>query len=149
MTNKPFWQAITMEKMSDSQWESLCDGCGKCCLNKVIDDETEELFFTNVACSQLNETTCQCNNYSQRFQLVSDCFKVTLANRDSFAWLPASCAYRLIDEGKDLPSWHPLLTGSRDDMHRHGQSIRGKVISEKAAGDLEDHIVTWPLNFKE
>lgn len=148
MSEKQFWQTKTMEQMTDHDWESLCDGCGKCCLNKVIDDETDELFFTNVACSQLNTQSCQCKNYARRFKLVPDCFKVTLENRESFGWLPASCAYRLIDEGKELPSWHPLLVGSSKEMHRLGQSIRGKVISEKAAGDLEDHVVYWPLHFE-
>jgi uncharacterized cysteine cluster protein YcgN (CxxCxxCC family) len=148
MSDLQFWQTKTMEQMSDSQWESLCDGCGKCCLNKVIDDETDELFFTNVACSQLDTKSCQCKDYANRFKLVPDCFKVTLDNRESFSWLPASCAYRLLDEGKQLPGWHPLLVGSHKEMHRLGQSIQGKVISEEAAGDLEDHVVTWPLHFK-
>lgn len=147
MSDDQFWKSKTMEQMTEQEWESLCDGCGKCCLNKVIDDETDELFFTNVACSQLNTKSCQCKNYSKRFKLVPDCFKVTIENRESFGWLPASCAYRLIDEGKALPSWHPLLVGSAKEMHRLGQSIRGKVISEKAAGDLEDHVVSWPLHF--
>ena len=124
-------------------------GCGKCCLNKVIDDESDELYFTNVACQLLDENSCQCSNYTQRFKHVPDCFKVTLANRESFAWLPTSCAYRLLDEGKELPSWHPLITGNRDKMHKLGQSVRGKVISEQAAGDLEDHIVYWPLKFEQ
>lgn len=144
-----FWQNKTLEELSDSEWESLCDGCGKCCLNKIIDDETDELFFTNVACSQLNTKTCSCQNYANRFKLVPDCFKVTLENRDSFGWLPASCAYRLLDEGKPLPSWHPLLTGSKAAMHKADQSVRHKVISEKEAGDLEDHVVYWPLKWVE
>ena len=146
MKAEPFWHSKPMDQFTDPEWESLCDGCGKCCLNKVIDDETEELFFTNVACTLLNTETCQCSNYPQRFKLVSDCFKVTLEHRESFGWLPASCAYRLIDEGKELPSWHPLLVGSSEQMHHLGQSVRGKVISEDVAGDLEDHVVTWPLH---
>ena len=149
MSTEQFWQHKKLEEMTDAEWESLCDGCGKCCLNKIIDDDTEELFFTNVACSQLNTKTCGCNNYEKRFKLVPDCFKVTLKNRDSFGWLPASCAYRLLDEGKALPSWHPLLTGSKSAMHKAGQSVRNKVISESQAGDLEDHVVYWPLKFVE
>lgn len=144
---QPFWKTKSLAQMSEQEWESLCDGCAKCCLNKVIDDETDELFFTNVACELLNTKSCQCSNYPNRFKLVPDCFKVTLANRDSFSWLPASCAYRLLDEDKDLPSWHPLITGSQKEMHALGQSVRGKVISEKDAGDLEDHVVYWPLTF--
>lgn len=148
MSEQPFWKTKTLEQMNEQEWESLCDGCAKCCLNKVIDDETEELFFTNVACELLNTKSCQCSNYPQRFKLVPDCFKVTLENRDSFSWLPVSCAYRLLDEGKELPSWHPLLVGSAQEMHRVGQSVRGKVVSEKQAGDLEDHIVYWPLKLE-
>ncbi|MDP2562201.1 YcgN family cysteine cluster protein [Psychrobium sp. 1_MG-2023] len=148
MAQQNYWQHKTLEQMTELEWERLCDGCGKCCLNKVIDDETDELFFTNVACSQLNTKSGQCKNYANRFKLVPDCFKVTLANRDSFGWLPASCAYRLLDEGKELPSWHPLIVGSAKEMHRLGQSVRGKVIDEKQAGDLEDHVVYWPLQFE-
>ena len=145
---QPFWEAKSLAQMNDQEWESLCDGCGKCCLNKVIDDETEELFFTNVACQLLNTKSCQCSDYPNRFKKVPDCFKVTLDNRDSFGWLPVSCAYRRLDEGKTLPSWHPLLVGSTKKMHQLGQSVRGKVISENQAGDLEDHVVYWPLTLE-
>lgn len=146
--NSTFWKEKSLSQMNEQEWESLCDGCGKCCLNKVIEDETDELFFTNVACQLLNTKSCQCRDYPNRFKKVPDCFKVTLDNRDSFSWLPASCAYRLLDEGKELPSWHPLIVGSAKEMHRLGQSVRGKVICETKAGDLEDHVVTWPLKFE-
>lgn len=89
--------------MSDSEWESLCDGCGQCCLNKLIDEDTDEIYFTNVACDQLNIKTCQCSNYERRFELEEDCIKLTRENLVTFAWLPPTCAYRLIGEGHDLP----------------------------------------------
>ncbi len=139
-----FWQHKTLVQMTESEWESLCDGCGKCCLNKLIDDETEKLHFTNVACKLLNTKSCRCKKYEQRFKLVPDCVKVSLEDIDQFHWLPKTCAYRLLVEGKSLPEWHPLLTGNQSAMHAGGFSIRGKVVSELAAGDLEDHVVDWP-----
>lgn len=144
MTN--FWETKTLSQMSPQEWESLCDGCGKCCLNKIIDDETEELYFTNVACHLLHTKSCQCRKYKQRFKLVKDCVKVSLDDIEQFHWLPASCAYRLLVEGKPLPEWHPLLTGSQSAMHQGGFSIRGKVVSETEINpdNLEDYIVTWP-----
>jgi uncharacterized cysteine cluster protein YcgN (CxxCxxCC family) len=144
MTN--FWEEKTLSQMSQSEWESLCDGCGKCCLNKIINDETEELHFTNVACHLLHTKSCQCKKYTQRFKLVKDCVKVSLEDIDQFNWLPASCAYRCLVEDKPLPEWHPLITGSQSAMHKGGFSVRGKAISEHSIhpDDLEDYIVTWP-----
>lgn len=144
MTN--FWQQKTLSQMTSSEWESLCDGCGKCCLNKIIDDDTEELHFTNVACHLLNTKSCQCKKYEQRFKLVKDCVKVSLDDIEQFHWLPGSCAYRLLAEGNDLPEWHPLITGSKSAMHKAGASIRGKIISETTIDpdNLEDYIVLWP-----
>lgn len=141
-----FWENKTLSQMSQQEWESLCDGCGKCCLNKIIDDDTEELHFTNVACHLLHTKSCRCKKYEQRFELVKDCVKVSLEDIDQFHWLPASCAYRLLVEEKPLPEWHPLITGSQSAMHKAGCSIRGKIISETAINpdNLEDYIVTWP-----
>ena len=132
--------------MNAQEWESLCDGCGKCCLNKIIDDETEELHFTNVACKLLHTKTCQCRHYPQRFKYVKDCVKVSLDDIEQFHWLPKSCAYRLLVEDKPLPIWHPLLTGSKSAMHKGGFSIRGKVISETKIDItyLDEYIATWP-----
>jgi len=141
-----FWEKKTLSQMSSSEWESLCDGCGKCCLNKIIDDETEELHFTNVACHLLHSKTCQCKKYEKRFKLVPECVKVSLDDIDQFHWLPASCAYRLLVEEKQLPEWHPLLTGSKSAMHTGGHSIRGKIVSETQIDpeNLEDYIAIWP-----
>ncbi|WP_409423056.1 YcgN family cysteine cluster protein [Pseudaeromonas sp. ZJS20] len=141
----PFWQRLSLAQMSQAQWESLCDGCGKCCLHKLIDDETEELHFTNIACDLLDLRTCQCKDYPHRFKKVPDCTRLTPELIDEFHWLPASCAYRRLAEGQPLPDWHPLITGSRSAMHAAGASVRGKAIHERHAGDWEDHIVTWPL----
>lgn len=141
-----FWEYKTLSKMSDQEWESLCDGCGKCCLNKLIDDETEELHFTNVACHLLHTKSCQCKKYDQRFKLVNDCVKVSLDDIQQFHWLPGSCAYRRLAEGKPIPEWHPLITGSKSAMHKGGFSVRGKIISEKTIDPdkLEDYIAIWP-----
>jgi uncharacterized cysteine cluster protein YcgN (CxxCxxCC family) len=141
-----FWEEKTLSQMNTTEWESLCDGCGKCCLNKIIDDQTEELHFTNVACHLLHTKTCQCRKYDQRFKIVKDCVKVSLDDIDQFHWLPGSCAYRLLVEEEPLPVWHPLLTGSKSAMHKGGFSIRGKTISEKAIDlkNLEDYIAIWP-----
>ncbi len=141
-----FWEEKTLSQMSQTEWELLCDGCGKCCLHKIIDDDTEELHFTNVACQLLHTKTCQCRQYEQRFNIVKDCVKVSLDDIDQFHWLPTNCAYRLLVENKPLPIWHPLLTGSNAAMHKGGFSIRGKTISEKAINpaNLSDYIAIWP-----
>jgi len=141
-----FWETKTLSQMSKNEWESLCDGCGKCCLNKIIDDETEELHFTNVACHLLHTKTCQCKKYEKRLKIVPDCVKISLDDVEQFHWLPASCAYKLLIEEKPLPVWHPLITGSQSAMHKGGHSIRGKIISETQVDpdNLEDYIAIWP-----
>lgn len=99
--------------MTDDEWESLCDGCGQCCLHKLMDEDTDEIYFTNVACNQLNIKTCQCKHYEDRFSYEADCIKLNRYNLETFEWLPHTCAYRLLLEGKTLPAWHPLKTGSK------------------------------------
>ncbi len=143
MQPTPFWQEKTLQQMTMSEWESLCDGCGKCCLNKLIDEDTDELVFTNVACDLLNTKTCQCSDYGNRFQKEPDCLQITFDKIAEYDWLPSTCAYRLLAEGQTLPEWHPLITGSRSAMHQAGQSVRGKVIHEAHAGEWIDHIITW------
>ncbi|TXH35796.1 MAG: YcgN family cysteine cluster protein [Rhodospirillaceae bacterium] len=139
----PFWKTTKLGQMSRAQWESLCDGCGKCCLNKLIDDDTEELFFTNVACRQLDLRNCRCKDYAHRHDVVPDCIKLTPRNLAKINWLPETCAYRLIRDGKDLPWWHPLVSGDPTTVHRAGISVRGRAVTETKAGPLEDHIVDW------
>ncbi|CAM4097958.1 YcgN family cysteine cluster protein [Shewanella aquimarina] len=140
-----FWKEKTLAELSAQEWESLCDGCGKCCLNKIIDDETDELYYTNAACKLLDAKACNCMHYEQRFTFVPSCTKVTVDNIAELTWLPDSCAYRRLYQGRDLPSWHPLLTGDKTKMHELGMSIRNKIVNENKVRYLEDHIVLWPL----
>ncbi len=140
----PFWKHKTLAEMTAAQWESLCDGCGKCCLAKVQDDESDEILFTNVACRLLDLDTCRCRNYARRRRYVPACERLTPENVGTFDWLPASCAYRLVAAGKDLPEWHHLVSGDPDLVHRRGCSVRGKAVSERDAGPLDHHIVDWP-----
>ncbi|SQD03247.1 putative cytoplasmic protein YcgN [Escherichia coli] len=144
MSDVPFWQSKTLDEMSDAEWESLCDGCGQCCLHKLMDEDTDEIYFTNVACRQLNIKTCQCRNYERRFEFEPDCIKLTRENLPTFEWLPMTCAYRLLAEGKDLPAWHPLLTGSKAAMHGERISVRHIAVKESEVIDWQDHILNKP-----
>ncbi|MFH8134713.1 YcgN family cysteine cluster protein [Pantoea osteomyelitidis] len=144
MTETPFWQRKRLDEMNDEEWESLCDGCGQCCLNKLQDADTDEIYFTNVACNQLNIQTCQCRNYERRFEYEEDCIKLTRENLTTFNWLPRTCAYRLLAEGKGLPAWHPLLTGSKKAMHAQRISVRYIAVRESEVRDWEDHIIDRP-----
>lgn len=144
MSQLPFWQQKTLAEMSDEEWESLCDGCGQCCLHKLIDEDTDELYFTNVACNQLNIKTCQCKNYQHRFELEEDCIKLTRDNLTSFSWLPVTCAYRLIGEGGTLLPWHPLVSGSASDIHAQRISVRHIAVREDDVVDWQDHIINKP-----
>ena len=140
-----FWEEKPLDKMSRAEWESLCDGCGKCCLHKIEDEITGAVHPTNVACRLLDRHSCRCSSYKTRRAFVPDCVRLSAANVDRYQWLPATCAYRLRAEGKPLPEWHPLLTGDPDSVHRAGMSVRGWTISEDEAGDLEHHLVDREL----
>ena len=140
----PFWRRKPLTRLTAEEWESLCDGCAKCCLHKLEDMESKEIAYTNVACRLLDLGTCRCTNYGARERLVSDCVVLTPSRIDALGWLPSTCAYRLVAAGKDLPEWHPLVSGDPESVHRAGISIRGRAIDERRAGDLEDHIVEWP-----
>jgi len=139
-----FWEK-PLSALDRGEWEALCDGCGKCCLNKLEDADTGEVHPTNVACKLLDTHSGRCTNYRGRRTLVPDCIRLTAGNVDRFAWLPSTCAYRLRAEGRPLPSWHYLLCGDAEAVHRAGQSVRGWTISEGEAGDLELHIVDRDL----
>ena len=163
---EPFWQTKPLEEMTSVEWESLCDGCAKCCLHTFIDDEQldddiafestdkikegEQMVYTNIVCHLLNDKTCQCTQYKQRTKLVPDCVQLTQDNLDDVFFMPPSCSYRRIKEGRGLPSWHPLLNkGKKSAMHKAGASVRGKVIKDDQV-DLEffeDYIVKWPLSY--
>lgn len=140
----PFWKSKTLEQMSRAEWESLCDGCGRCCLNKLRDEETDTLLHTNVACRLLDLQSCRCTDYPARQSRVPDCVSLTPAEARRIDWLPPSCAYRLLRDGRDLPGWHPLVSGDPETVHRAGVSVRGRAVSERVAGALEDHVVAWP-----
>jgi uncharacterized cysteine cluster protein YcgN (CxxCxxCC family) len=140
---KPFWRTKSLKEMSKSEWESLCDGCGRCCTVKFEDTETGCVEFTDVACHQLDTKTCRCRNYAKRKTLVPDCISLTVRMVGKLHWLPKTCAYRLIDEGKDLYWWHPLVSGDPNSVHKAGISVRNKVVSEDDVEDAEEHIIDW------
>ncbi len=140
----PFWKSKSLGEMTRHEWESLCDGCGRCCLLKLENVDSGHIDFTNVACRLLDLGTCRCTRYSERKRFVPDCVVLTPGNIEQISWMPATCAYRLIAEGRELYWWHPLVSGSTETVHSAGVSVRGRAISEKRAGDLEDHIVEWP-----
>ncbi len=146
-TPEPFWKTKRLDEMSQAEWESLCDGCGRCCLNKLIyEDGTEQgqLCYTNVACRLLDLHECRCTHYETRQRHVPDCVSLTPAALREINWLPPSCAYRRLDEGRDLLWWHPLVSGDPETVHSAGVSVRGRAVGERQAGPLDHHIVDWP-----
>ncbi len=144
-TTQPFWRLKSLGELTQEEWESLCDGCGKCCLHKIEYEDTKQLCYTNVACKLLDLKTCQCSRYEERQRFVPDCVQLSPENVASLAWMPSTCAYRLLAEGKDLYDWHPLVSGDPDSVHRAGQSVLGRCVPEKKAWSLEHHIVDWPM----
>ncbi len=142
---KPFWETKTLDAMTRAEWESLCDGCGKCCLHKLEDEDTGELLATNVACKLLDRRSGMCTDYKRRKIFVPECVRLTPALLRELDWLPSTCAYRLLEQGDPLPEWHPLISGDPESVHRAGQSVRGWTVSELDAGDLEHHLVERDL----
>ncbi|AOL24575.1 hypothetical protein Ga0102493_11441 [Erythrobacter litoralis] len=138
-----FW-TMPLGELNRAEWEALCDGCGKCCLHKIEDADTGEISDTNVACKLLDTGTARCRDYRNRKALVPDCLRLTLSIVEDVPWLPSTCAYRLRAAGRLLPSWHYLVCGDREAVHRVGVSVAGRVVSETEAGPLEHHIVEWP-----
>ncbi len=136
-----FWESKPLAELIPSEWEALCDGCGKCCLHKLEDEDTGELFHTNVACKLLNLDTGRCTRYAERFRRVPDCVQLTPSLARQVNWLPPTCAYRLRAENRALPDWHPLRTGDPDSTRRAGMSVRGWAVPERRARRLEDHII--------
>ena len=142
----PFWKTKTLAEMSGEEWEALCDGCARCCLNKLEDWDTGEIVWTDVACSLLDHQSCRCKDYGNRAATVPDCIQLTVKEVQNLTWLPPTCAYRLIRDGEDLYWWHPLVSGDPDTVHQAGISVRGRVVSEEGMSveDYEDHVVSWP-----
>jgi len=144
-TAKPFWETKSLSEMNRQEWESLCDGCAKCCLHKLEDADTGEILQTNVACRLLDMGCTQCTRYAERKRLVPDCEVLDPDNVHELNWMPNSCAYRLLAEGKPLPEWHPLVTGRPESVHEAGISVRDWAISERDAGELSHHLVDWDV----
>jgi uncharacterized cysteine cluster protein YcgN (CxxCxxCC family) len=175
MSDLPFWKTKTLESLDDSEWESLCDGCGRCCLVKLEEDPEDEdqspveglrttrarrpdtlapgeanprVFFTDVGCTLLDGQSCRCSDYANRQAKVADCVRLTPEAVRRIGWLPETCGYRLVAEGRDLYWWHPLVSGDPETVHAAGVSVRGRVPlleDDIAPEDLIDRLVDWPL----
>jgi uncharacterized cysteine cluster protein YcgN (CxxCxxCC family) len=142
--DSPFWKQKTLEEMTAEEWESLCDGCGRCCLIKLEDEDTAEIVYTRAACELLNLRTCRCMDYPGRFAKVPDCVSLTPEGARELNWLPETCAYRLVARGEDLAWWHPLVSGDADTVHQAGISVRGVAVSEKRVkGRYERYLLKW------
>ena len=131
MADVPFWESKSLDEMSDLEWESLCDGCGQCCLHKLVNDDTGDVFYTRVACRLLDPESGRCGRYAQRLEIVEDCLDVRQMRHAELSWMPRTCAYRRLAEGKPLPNWHPLLTGTSDSVRTAGLSIAGRTSASK------------------
>jgi uncharacterized protein len=144
---KPYWEVKPLAALTRDEWESLCDGCGRCCLVKLEDEDTGEVHYTDVACRLFDGESCRCSDYRQRRRKVRDCLKLTPEMVDTLSWLPPTCAYRLRSEGRQLRWWHPLVSGSKETVHAAGISVQGRVSASErdvALEDYPDHIVAWP-----
>jgi uncharacterized cysteine cluster protein YcgN (CxxCxxCC family) len=145
MANEPFWKIKSLEDMSKDEWESLCDGCGRCCLNKLEDEDTGHFIYTRAACKLLDLDTCRCTDYPNRARRVPDCVTLTPEVIDGLGWLPETCAYRLLDEEKPLPWWHPLVSGRPETVEEAGISVKGEVYPEKGISVDELWLHMWKL----
>ena len=138
MAGEPFWRRKTLSQMTRAEWESLCDGCGLCCLVRFEDEDSGEVIPTRVHCKLFDADACRCSDYAARHKSVPDCIKLTPHNIDDMMWMPMSCAYRRLHEGKPLPDWHPLITGDPESTHKAGVSIRNQTVSEDSLKHADD-----------
>ena len=143
MEEIPFWKRKTLAEMNATEWESLCDGCGLCCLNKIEEWESGDIYFTSIRCKLLDGESCRCKDYPNRWDFVPDCVQLTIDNVSTIEWLPPTCGYRLVSEGKDLPLWHHLVCGDRDAVHHERISQSGRMLAEGSVPeeDWEDHLI--------
>lgn len=142
-----FWETVPLSRMTRAEWEALCDGCGKCCMNKLEDEDTGEVALTRVACRLFDDMTCRCGQYEERHQFVPECIVLKPTNMDTHAyWMPDTCAYKLLWQGKPLYDWHPLISGTPDSVHEAGVSMQGRTVPEFEIDedDWEDHIIEEP-----
>lgn len=141
-----FWEEKSLDEMNDSEWEALCDGCARCCLIKLEDEDTGQIVTSDVHCKLMNKSDCSCTQYTERQVLVPDCIKLTPQNVREISWMPVTCAYRRLLEGKGLAWWHPLVSGTSETVHQAGISVKDRAVSEELVGEYEweDHIVGWP-----
>ena len=138
--SKPFWQEKTLDEMTSDEWESLCDGCALCCMHKIEDEDSGEIFYSDLACRLLDLSACRCSDYSNRASKVPECLRLTPGDKEAFEWLPRTCAYKLIARGEDLLPWHPLVSGRPESVHEAGISVMGKAVSEN---DTDEPNVLW------
>jgi uncharacterized cysteine cluster protein YcgN (CxxCxxCC family) len=145
MSGERYWETRSLAELTPAQWESLCDGCARCCLHKLQDEDSGALLFTRVRCRYLDESTCRCSDYQRRSELVPECVHLSTAAVAEYDWLPPTCAYRLRARGLPLPAWHPLVSGDPDSVHAAGISIRGRAISEEYVhpDGFEEHVIHW------
>ena len=143
-----FWETKTLDQLSKQEWESLCDGCGKCCLNKLETEKPDVYDYTRVGCRLLDSHTCGCSNYENRFQYVRGCQQLMPSNIKKFTWLPNTCAYRLVEQGEPLQQWHHLVCGDKEQIHNEDMSVRGAVISEEFVHEdsWDEHVIQWVSN---